>query len=94
MIVLHAPRTSALYRATHEDAEWGLTEHLLAGVFDVLRILVWQSTEDGHTGRNAPVPLDRPGIEPATTTIRGSGAMTVEEADAWLAARNPAQHQG
>lgn len=30
---------------------------LLAGVMDSLRVLVWQNTEAGHKGRNAPKPL-------------------------------------
>lgn len=90
----HSPLESALYRATHEEPDWSLQEHLLAGIFDVLTVLAWQNTEDGTYGRNPPMPLPRPGVVPDGTRIGGRGAMTTEEADAWLAARNPLQHMG
>lgn len=92
MIVRHSPAGSAVALAVEPDSAWGLQEHLLAGIFDVLSILAWQNTEDGQSGRNTPQPLTRPGVQSPDSTF-GSGSMTVEEAEAWLAAKNPLQHQ-
>lgn len=91
MIAKCSPPDSAIAQAVDPE-QWTLQEHLLAGIFDVLWILAWQNTEDGQNGRNVPKPLPRPGVESADVTF-GHGSMTVEDAEAWLAERNPLQHQ-
>lgn len=45
-----------------EDAEWTLTNRLLAIIADVLRWLQWAKTSDGRKNRNQPEPIPRPGV--------------------------------
>lgn len=76
---------------THVDpSRWGLDQHLLAALVDGIRALAWQKTEDGHKGRNQPEPWPRPGVTQIVAAI--DGAVPIDEMEAWLAARNPAQH--
>jgi hypothetical protein len=96
VIVRQSPADSAIARTLDPEAVlWRLPEHLLAAIFDSLQVLVWQNTEDGQEGRNKPQPLPRPGVQPTAHAgnTYGSGAMTVDQAEAWLAAKNPLQHQ-
>jgi hypothetical protein len=58
VLVDNLPRESATARAVHgEQLQWGHTEHLLADVVDLLRILVWQMGGKGQR----PDPIPRPG---------------------------------
>lgn len=68
VLIQHLPRESALVRALHgEEAEWGLTEQLLAATVDELAAGNWLFTS-AHTAENADPPepprrLPRPGVE-------------------------------
>lgn len=45
------------------DEWWTPERDLLASILDALRVLIWQPTEDGRHGRNAPQPTRRPGVD-------------------------------
>lgn len=66
--VQHAPEGTAIYRAFFtdtdhpEDAEWSLSNMLLAAVADGLAVLAWQN--GGGSNSNRPVPIPRPGSRP------------------------------
>jgi len=61
------PPDSATARAIRgEAARWGLTEQLLASVFDALAVISWQLSGDKQAPR--PKPMPRPGV--ADPTIR------------------------
>jgi hypothetical protein len=68
VLIQHLPRDAALVRAVHgEDAEWGLTEHLLAAAVDQLATGNWLFAT-AHTPEQAspperPRPVPRPGID-------------------------------
>lgn len=93
VIVHQSPADSAIARTLSPDLMWGLPEHLLAAMYDTLRVLVWQNTKDGKRNRNRPEPLTRPGISSKDKTTLGNGSMSLDEAEAWLAKRNPNQHR-
>ena len=68
VLIRYLPRESALVRALHGDvADWGLTEHLLAGVVDELAVGNWlfvTANSDEHADPPArPRPVPRPGAE-------------------------------
>jgi hypothetical protein len=73
VLIRHLPRESALVRALHGDAaEWGLTEHLLAGAVDELAVGNWLFVT-ANSGERAdppprPRPVPRPGVEPEPET--------------------------
>lgn len=95
VIVHQSPRESAIGSVLAPESRWGLQEQLLAAVLDVLMILAWQNTADAQEGLNRPEPLPRPGVAPPKDKQTfGTGRMTPEEVEAWLAARNPLQHGG
>lgn len=54
-ILTHADGTG-LRRAMVEDT-WTLTDHLLALVYDELRLHTWQRTRDGKKNRRRPKPI-------------------------------------
>jgi hypothetical protein len=68
VLIQHLPRESALVRALHgEEAEWGLTEQLLAATVDELAAGNWLFTS-AHTAEDADPPerprrLPRPGVD-------------------------------
>ena len=66
-----------------EDAEWSLTDHLLALVYDALAMANWQRSGKGER----PKPLPRPGSSEEGNRIGGGTVMTIEEARAWRAKR-------
>lgn len=75
-------KTSALYRSLNpDDYAWGLSEQLLAALFDAAQIGNWQRASDPRAPR--PKPLQRPGIEPESKTI-GGGAVSIDEMDKFL----------
>lgn len=67
VLIQHLPRDAALVRALHgEEAEWGLTEHLLAAAVDHLAAGNWLFAS-AHTPENGdppprPDPIQRPGL--------------------------------
>ncbi|MBE1498012.1 hypothetical protein H4696_005112 [Amycolatopsis lexingtonensis] len=69
VLIRHLPRESALVRALHgEAAEWGLTEHLLAGAVDELAVGNWlfvaANSAEGADQPDRPRPVPRPGVAP------------------------------
>lgn len=93
VIVRQARPGGAIYaQLGGEAARWGLSEQLLAEIIDTARILVWQQTKDGQDGVNQPQPLPRPGVKVDEGRI-GTEARSIEDMQAWLAERNPNQHQ-
>jgi hypothetical protein len=73
VLIQHLPVESALVRALHgEEAQWGLTEHLLASAVDQLAAGNWMfatvhTPEDGSPPRR-PEPVPRPGLATAEET--------------------------
>jgi len=77
--VRESPQNSAFYRASHPDTwMWDHTAMLMAGVYDLLSILAWQNTDDGHKGKNMPEPMPRPGVVPTKRKITGK-ALPISE---------------
>lgn len=73
MLIENLPRGAALSRALHgDDAEWGLTEHLLAAVVDQLAISNWlfatAHTPEHTAPPERPDPIPRPGLDVAEPT--------------------------
>ncbi|MFL6072745.1 MAG: hypothetical protein ACJ73S_05040 [Mycobacteriales bacterium] len=67
VLLQHLPREAALTRALHGDeADWGLTEHLLASVVDQVATANWMfatvHTAEGSPTPDRPPPLPRPGV--------------------------------
>jgi hypothetical protein len=100
VLVRHAEPGSAVFRATFgEQATWGATEHLLAGLVDLTNILVWMKSKDGQKNRNRPKPIRRPADKEASLldadvtesgAVTGGGgrlgsAMTIDELEALFA---------
>lgn len=68
VLIRHLPRESALARALHGDVvDWGLTEHLLAGVVDELAVGNWlfvtANSPEHADPPERPRPVPRPGVE-------------------------------
>jgi hypothetical protein len=59
-LVRWLPQGCALYRATGGPMAWTDEEYLLARVEMGVRVLAWQRTKDGTSGRNQPKPLEPP----------------------------------
>ncbi|WP_309235824.1 hypothetical protein [Amycolatopsis sp. SID8362] len=84
VLIRHLPRESALVRALHgEAAEWGLTEHLLAGAVDELAVGNWlfvaANSAEGADQPDRPRPVPRPGLEQEPDT-----AATTDEIAAFF----------
>jgi hypothetical protein len=80
VLIQHLPRDAALVRAVHgEDAEWGLTEHLLAAAVDQLATGNWLfatvHTPEQASVPDRPAPVPRPGV-----AATGPDAGTAETA--------------
>ena len=54
------PADSRTVRAQSPSAEWGTADYLLWRIEHTLRVIAWQSTEDGAKGRRPPKPLPTP----------------------------------
>lgn len=86
-IVRQQPEGSALDRAINgEDAIWSAHMMLTAELFDMIQVLVWQNTKDGHAGRNYPTPLPRPGHRPVKENY---APLPAADMLAWLGWRAP-----
>jgi hypothetical protein len=85
VIVKQSPTDSAIHRSmAGPDHIWGLQEHLLAGMFDVLTVANWQ--RGGDENAKKPERLPRPGV---TKQIDGQliaqgKAMSIEDMNAQL----------
>ena len=80
VIARQLPRESALARAmVEESSQWGVTEHLLALVVDVLAVANWQ--RGGGKG-SRPKPLPRPGAQSSGKKF-GSDPIPAKDFDAW-----------
>lgn len=74
--------TSALHRALNpEDADWSLTDLLLAEVADAANVANWQRGQGKK--RDYPKPIPRPGVTPDQTVI-GKGAIPLDQMDEFL----------
>jgi hypothetical protein len=78
VVVNQSPRWSALSRAMNpEGSEWGLSEHLLAAVFDSLERGNWQRA--GRENAPRPKPFPRPGVTEDKQQTHGSTALPMDE---------------
>jgi hypothetical protein len=59
VLIARLPVESETRTEIDPNAGWSPVEHLLAGIFDVLRVLSWQMGGKGKP----PKPLERPGVE-------------------------------
>lgn len=95
VLIRHLPAGSETHRVLDADhAAWGLQEHLLAAVVDLLMQANWQRRVTSFKGPHPdpPEPIERPGVAPrkkAEEVIRGE-AMSVEEMRRRLGLRPPA----
>jgi hypothetical protein len=89
VLVAQLPPTSRFGREQIGDAaDWSRTDHLLAGVFDLVNVVIWQNANQGRKSRTPrPQPLPRPGIEPKVT--RYGTPRPLSEVKAILAASRP-----
>ena len=87
VLVKTTTRDSMLFRSMHGDdeAEWGLTEQLLAMSVDTQNVMVWMKTKDAQRNppKNRPKPIPRPGVEPERDKIGGDKLPVAEMMD-WL----------
>lgn len=85
VIIKCSPNDSAIHRAMiGEDHMWGLTEQLLAGIFDSLNIANWQRGGDEHAKK--PERLPRPGVTKRTEgeLLAKGKPVSTDEMDALL----------
>lgn len=54
------PRESRSYRALRPELEWTDRDYILWSIEFSLRVIRWQRTKNGQSGRNAPKPLPTP----------------------------------
>lgn len=89
-VVRYLPPTSALHRSMYgAQAEWGVTEHLLASAVDALRGANWQRS--GGKGKR-PEPIPRPGDEDKRKKRYGTASIPLEEAKAFFDRVNRRRH--
>lgn len=80
VIVKQSPTDSAIHRSfAGPDHVWGLQEHLLAAVFDVLAVANWQ--RGGDENGKKPERLERPGVKKQIDgqTLAQGKAMSIED---------------
>lgn len=85
------PAEGSLHRAVNPEWQWGLTEQLLAGVYDSLSFLRWEAAKlAGAKPGKAPAQMERPGVKPSRdveTLGAGDGFESIEAFDDWYAKR-------
>lgn len=82
VIVQQSPAGSAVDRALHPDeSAWGLSEHLLALIFDGVQAGNWQRGNGREQDR--PRPFPRPGVESGSKVDRGK-SMSIEDMELLL----------
>ena len=71
-------------RLAGPDSIWGLQEHLLALIADLLNVANWQRTGDENAKRPEPIP--RPGVkkQPDGELIAQGKPMSIEDMDKML----------
>lgn len=89
MLVARLPAESHTRTEIDPNRGWTPVEHLLAGIFDVLRVLSWQMGGKGKP----PEPLERPGVE-RKGTHHGGKPRTIEEMRALLPGVEKANGEG
>jgi hypothetical protein len=91
-LIRHLPLDSATARAQHGEAvAWSDTEHLLAGIVDLLAGANWQRAQAGSKNRiPRPKPLPRPGQKP-TERRYGSTNLSAENVKKLLHSFDPVQ---
>lgn len=83
--VEHATPDMAIYRVLNPDAEWTLTNMILAQMWDAQ--VMWRWVDGGKKGPK-PKPIPRPGVtETHTKSYTVSETSTVDEIDEWLKGR-------
>ncbi|MDO8308561.1 MAG: hypothetical protein Q7V58_09450 [Actinomycetota bacterium] len=81
VIIRHSPRTSALAGAVNGDeTAWSITDHLLAGVTDLLALANWQRS--GKKSAPRPKPLPRPGKKAWGKRI-GKDPIPIRDFNSW-----------
>lgn len=70
VIARQSPRGSAIARALDPDHTWGLSEQLLAAIFDATRVGIWQRGASKRS--DYPQPLERPGVKPPRKKYGGT----------------------
>ncbi len=81
LFIRHSPRTSAFVQvAVGDSASWDVTDHLLAGVYDMAAIIAWLNSDTKKNPR--PKPLKRPGQRAENEMTFGLGAG-VPESEFW-----------
>ena len=84
VIVQHSERGSALQTSLRpDDAQWGMSEHLLAVVADAVIAGNWMQSRDGQKNRNRPKPIPRPGVVPESKKFGGK-AESMDTIRDWL----------
>jgi len=53
-LAANLPLESRCMRALEPTLEWSMQDRLLAESVNMLRLLVWAQSKDGHKGRNRP----------------------------------------
>jgi len=74
VLVRKLPPESSLAGVISEG-QWGLTDQLLAGIFDQLALANWQRA--GNKKAKRPKPIPRPGVE--RDKRFGSKSMSIDE---------------
>lgn len=91
VLIEHLPAQSATGRAMHgDDADWTLTDYLLAGSFDALQIANWQRAGDRKAPR--PRPFPRPGVKP-DDRLGDTSKLDQDEVRRRLALRAPTREE-
>lgn len=90
-LIDHLSPQASVWRAIDPDVAWTPDLMLLALLTDEIRVLRWEFERANFKGKpEKPEPIPRPGVKPKTeveTIGKGEGFDTIEEFDAWYAAR-------
>lgn len=85
VILRNLPEGSRVDRAIRgEVASWRLSDHLLAGIVDLLAVANWQ--RGGRKAGPRPKSVPRPGAEPRTQRF-GSDPIPIKDFNAWWHAK-------
>lgn len=93
--VLYAPPGSAVFH--YRNQGWTVGDHLSAFQLDVLNMLWWAKTKDGHDGINRPQRTPRPIVavqQPPQDEEDSGFVMTVEDYLRMVAEAQAEQEEG